>query len=179
MQLCSITPGLTGDWELRVYDIDHAADSGALKLSPGWPYPNGSRAGASDGDYVLRWPPFQRLMVCRGNAELFGTKFGLDTYPIELGSAMTHIFRDNLSLRQGTKWSAAISPGANKLWAMVDDDQTQRLYNDGLRARTKALRKAKGFTYRKMALYLGGIECPNAYKKYRRGNALPDAGLPL
>lgn len=27
MRLCSITPGSTGDWELRVYEIDHAAGS--------------------------------------------------------------------------------------------------------------------------------------------------------
>lgn len=85
---------------------------------------------------------------------------------------MTPISRDSLSLRQGTKWSAAISPGANKLWAMADEDKTQRLYNDGLRARTKALRKAKGFTYKKMALYLGGIEW-EAYKKYETRSPMP------
>jgi hypothetical protein len=164
VRLCSITP-VEGVLEFRTYEIDHAADSGALKSS-GVALPKRikgkrQRCGTPRCRHFLR---VEGEMPSLSAPSLISFQSSL--------SAMTLSFRDNLSLRQGTKWSAAVSPGANKLWAMTDDDQTQRLYNDGLRARTRALRKAKGYSYKKMALYLGGIEW-EAYKKYETRSPMP------
>lgn len=72
MRLCSITPGLTGDWELRVYEIDHAGTRGRKSSAVTAPRDTDLILAPSSQDGLVN-PRRRRLMVVRSTLSFEAT----------------------------------------------------------------------------------------------------------
>ncbi len=170
MRIATITGVAPGCFEVRVYEISHAARplSSALKsfgeISPSAFSISGSRHLCG----TPRWRHFLReaSLTPRRSANL--------SIKDQSSFVMTTIVRDGLSLSQETirpqiaRDNLSYHPGMGE-----DEDQTDSKYLEALLALTRALRESRGprWTQQRMADHIGTTLAK--YKKYERRTPMP------